>query len=104
VLEAVQASAVAMPHQVAPMGITTAHLGLGLPGAASLHAGWMQIPYFGDPNDVLGSFWVNSDFVPPSAAKPPESGFLATNHLNLMYMLARLRLRPTRHVLVSPNV
>ena len=25
--------------------------------------------------------------VPPSAAKPPESGFLATNHLNLMYML-----------------
>ena len=79
VLEAVQASAVAMPHQVAPMGITTAHLGLGLPGAASLHAGWMQIPYFGDPNDVLGSFWVNSDFVPPSAANPqplPRGGLL----------------------------
>ena len=79
VLEAVQASAVAMPHQVAPMGITTAHLGLGLPGAASLHAGWMQIPYYGDPNDVLASFWVNSDFVPPSAANPhplPRGGLL----------------------------
>ena len=49
VLEAVGATAVAMPHQVAPMGITTAHLGLGLPGAANLHAGWMQIPYYGDP-------------------------------------------------------
>ena len=79
VLEAVGASAVAMPHQVAPMGITTAHLGLGLPGAASLHAGWMQIPYYGDPNDVLGSFWVNSDFVPPTAANPhplPRGGLL----------------------------
>ena len=79
VLDAVQASAVAMPHQIAPMGISTAHLGLGLPGAASLHAGWMQIPYYGDPNDVLGSFWINSDFVPPTAANPhplPRGGLL----------------------------
>jgi len=68
-----------MPHQIAPMGITTANLGLGLPGAASLHAGWMQIPYYGDPNDVLGSFWINSDFAPPTAANPhplPRGGLL----------------------------
>ena len=79
VLDAVQAGAVAMPHQIAPMGITTAHLGLGLPGAATLHAGWMQIPYYGDPNDVLGSFWINSDFAPPTAANPhplPRGGLL----------------------------
>ena len=46
VLEAVQANATAVPHRLAPMGITTADLGLGLPGAAGLYAGWMQIPYF----------------------------------------------------------
>ena len=70
VLEAVQAGATAMPHQLVPMGITTGDLGLGLAGAASLHAGWIQIPYFGDPADVLGSVWVNSDLMPPTAANP----------------------------------
>ena len=70
VLEAVRDSAGPMPHQLAPLGITTADLGLGLPGAASLHAGWMQIPYYGDPADVLGSVWANSDLVPPNAANP----------------------------------
>ncbi len=79
VLEAVQAGATAMPHQIVPMGITTAHLGLGLPGAAALYTGWMQIPYYGDPGDVLGSFWVNSELMPPTAANPhplPRGGLL----------------------------
>ncbi len=70
VLDAAQASAGPMPHQLVPTGITTADLGLGLPGAASLYVGWMQIPYFGDPGDVLGSIWVNSDLAPPTAANP----------------------------------
>ena len=79
VLEAVQDSAVAMPHKLVPMGITTADLGLGLPGAAALYSGWMQIPYYGDPADVLGSVWVNSDLAPPTAANPqplPRGGLL----------------------------
>ena len=79
VLDAVQASATAMPHQIVPMGITTADLGLGLPGAASLHVGWMQTPYFGDPGDVLGSVWINSEFMPPTASNPqplPRGGLL----------------------------
>ena len=79
VLEAVQASATAMPHRIVPMGITTADLGLGLRGAAALHTGWMQIPYYGDPGDVLGSFWVNSELMPPAAANPhplPRGGLL----------------------------
>ena len=70
VLEAVRDSAGPMPHKLVPLGITTADLGLGLPGAATLYAGWIQIPYYGDPADVLGSFWVNSDFMPPTAANP----------------------------------
>ena len=79
VLKAVQASATAMPHRIVPMGITTAHLGLGLPGAAALYTGWMQIPYYGDPGDVLGSVWVNSELMPPTAANPhplPRGGLL----------------------------
>ena len=79
VLEAVQANATAVPHRLAPMGITTADLGLGLPGAAGIYAGWMQIPYFGDPGDVLGSVWVNSELAPPTAANPqplPSGGLL----------------------------
>ena len=79
VLDAVQAGATAMPHQIVPMGITTADLGVGLPGAAALYTGWMQIPYYGDPGDVLGSFWVNSELMPPTAANPhplPRGGLL----------------------------
>ena len=79
VLEAVRDSAGPMPHKLAPLGITTADLGLGLPGAATLYSGWIQIPYYGDPADVLGSFWVNSDFMPPTTANPqplPRGGLL----------------------------
>ncbi len=79
VLDAVQAGATAMPHQIVPMGITTADLGVGLPGAAALYTGWMQVPYYGDPGDVLGSFWVNSELMPPTAANPhplPRGGLL----------------------------
>ena len=79
VLDAVQATATAMPHRLAPMGISTAELGLGLPGAASLYVGWMHIRYFGDPSDVLGSVWVNSELAPPTAANPmplPRGGLL----------------------------
>ena len=79
VLDAVQSGAAAMPHHIAPLGLTTADLGLRLPGAAALHAGWIQIPYFGDPADVLGSFWLNSDSAPPTAANPvplPRGGLL----------------------------
>ena len=59
-----------MLHRLAPMGITTAELGLGLPGAASLYEGWMQTRYFGDPSDVLGNVWMNSLLAPPTAANP----------------------------------
>ena len=70
VLQSVRASATAMPHRMVPMGITTADLGLGLPGAAALYTGWIQVPYFGDRADVLGSVWVNSELAPPTAANP----------------------------------
>ena len=79
VLQQVQSDAAAMAHELAPMGISTGDLGLGLPGLANLYTGWLQIPYFGNPTDVLGSVWVNSDLAPPTAANPrplPLGGLL----------------------------
>ena len=55
---------------VVPMGITTANLGLGLPGYASLYLGFIEIPYYGDPTDPLGSFWVNASSMPLTRANP----------------------------------
>ena len=79
VLDTIQASATPMPHELLAMGVTTGDLGLGLPGIADLYHGWLEIPYFQDPADVLGSVWVNSDLVPPTAANPtplPQGGIL----------------------------
>ena len=41
-------------------GMTTAQLGLGLPGIASIYTGYLEVPYYGDPANPLTSFWVNS--------------------------------------------
>ena len=79
VLDTIQASATSMAHELLSMGITTGDLGLGLPGIADLYHGWLEIPYYQDPADVLGSVWVNSDLVPPTAANAtpvPQGGTL----------------------------
>lgn len=70
VLDAVVSSATPRPAVLASAGITTAQLGLGLPGLASIYAGYIEVPYYGDPANPLASFWVNSDLVPPNAANP----------------------------------
>jgi hypothetical protein len=59
------------------MGITTANLGLGLPGLASIYTGYLEILYYGNPADLLGSVWVNSTLRPPTRANPvplPQGG------------------------------
>jgi hypothetical protein len=58
-----------------PMGITTANL--GLLGLASLYTGYLEIVYYGNPTNLLGSVWVNSSLVPPTrtnAAPIPQGG------------------------------
>jgi hypothetical protein len=65
--------------QLVPMGITTANLGLGLPGFASLYTGALEIVYYGNPTpaSLLTSVWVNSSLVPPTranAAPLPQGG------------------------------
>ncbi|HEY7670950.1 MAG TPA: Ig-like domain-containing protein, partial [Gammaproteobacteria bacterium] len=64
VLDYLNQATVARGSGLASMGITTASL--GLPGLASLYTGYLEIPYYGNPADLLGSVWVNSSFVPPT--------------------------------------
>jgi pimeloyl-ACP methyl ester carboxylesterase len=70
VLEAVTATVTPRTAVLASAGITTAQLGLGLPGIADIYVGFMEIPYYGDPANPLTSFWVNDALMPPNAANP----------------------------------
>jgi hypothetical protein len=70
VLEAVDASTGARPYFLASAGITTAQLGLGLPGIASIYTGYLDVAYYGDPANPLSSFWVSSALAPPNAQNP----------------------------------
>ncbi len=68
VLDAVVATASDRPHLLVSAGISTADISALLPGIADIYVGYIEVPYYGDPQDALGSVWVNSDFVPPTAA------------------------------------
>lgn len=70
VLETIEASATARLAAVIPTGLTTADLGLGLPGIADLYVGFIEVPYYGDRNDPLGSVWVNNALEPPTRGNP----------------------------------
>ncbi len=68
VLDDIEANAGAQTAVLAPAGITTAQVNPSLPGLADIYVGYIEVPYYGDPLDTLGSVWVNSNFVPPTAA------------------------------------
>jgi hypothetical protein len=75
VLEYLNQATVARGSGLASMGITTASL--GLPGLASLYTGYLEILYYGNPANLLGSVWVNSSLVPPTRTNPvplPQGG------------------------------
>lgn len=69
-LEQIDATATSQPAALSATGMTTADLGLGLPGTADIHAGTFEIPYFGDPSAPLESFWLNESLVPPTREAP----------------------------------
>jgi pimeloyl-ACP methyl ester carboxylesterase len=70
VLETLAQNATARPAVVAPAGISTADLGLGLPGLADIYVGFMEVPYYGDPATPLDSFWITAELMPPDGANP----------------------------------
>jgi hypothetical protein len=70
VLEAVDQTAAAQNALLTGAGLTTHDVNASLPGIADLYVGYLEIPYFGDPQDVLQSFWVTASLAPPTAADP----------------------------------
>jgi len=70
VLDTIVGTATSRPHMLVPAGITTAQINPNLPGLADVYVGYMEVPYYGDPQDTLGSVWVNAGLVPPTAADP----------------------------------
>jgi dienelactone hydrolase len=70
VLDGIETRAVAQPAVLTPAGITTAQVNPMLPGVADVYVGFIEIPYYGDPQDTLGSVWINAGLVPPTAADP----------------------------------
>lgn len=87
VLGAIEASATPRPSLLAPMGITTAQLGVGLPGLADIYVGYIEIPYYGDPANPLTSFWVNSSLMPPNETDPVPVPRVASLRIPLLATL-----------------
>jgi len=70
VLDVIDATTAARPSFLASAGITTAQLGPGFPGIASIYTGYLDIAYYGDPANPLTSFWVSSSLAPPNVQNP----------------------------------
>jgi hypothetical protein len=68
-------------------GITTAQLGRGLPGLASIYVGYIEVPYYGDPANPLTSFWVNSQLQPPTGANATPVPRVAAKRIPLLATL-----------------
>jgi dienelactone hydrolase len=70
VLDTIQNTATARPYLLVPTGFDTSAVSPLLPGIADIYVGYLDIPYYGDPQDPLGSVWITQNFVPPTAADP----------------------------------
>jgi hypothetical protein len=87
VLKVIEQTAVPRTALLTSAGITTAQLGLGLPGLASIYVGYIEVPYYGDPANPLTSFWINSSLQPPTAANPAPVPRVAAKRIPLLATL-----------------
>jgi len=87
VLDAVDVTTGARPAVLASAGITTAQLGLGLPGIASIYTGYLDVPYYGDPANPLTSFWINSQLAPPNFQNPAPVARVPNKRIPLLATL-----------------
>jgi hypothetical protein len=97
VLEYIEQTATAQPAALAPTGMSTAALGLGLPGIADLYVGFLTVPYYQNPADPLDSVWVNASFVPLTRDDPvplPQGGLLRIPVLASLPNAASLQAKP----------
>jgi hypothetical protein len=86
VLDAVAAATTPRPAALVAAG-TTAQLGAGLPGIASIYTGYIEVPYYGDPANPLTSFWVNSQLAPPNVQNPTPVARVPNKRIPLLATL-----------------
>ncbi len=86
VLDVIAASVTPRPASLVAAG-TTAQLGLGLPGIASIYTGFLDVPYYGDPANPLTSFWVSSQLAPPNVQNPTPIARVANKRIPLFATL-----------------
>jgi hypothetical protein len=86
VLDVIAASATPRPAALVAAG-TTAQLGLGLPGIASIYTGYLDVPYYGDPANPLTSFWVNAQQAPPNVQNPTPVARVPSKRIPLLATL-----------------
>lgn len=73
-LEAVADETTAGNAAVSPTGMDSGDVVDGSPGYADLYVGFADVPYFLDPEDPLGGFWVDDSGMPLTRANPmPEA-------------------------------
>ena len=94
VLDVVDATTAARPAFLASAGITTAQLGLGLPGLASIYTGWLDVAYYGDPANPLTSFWVSSALAPPNVQNPSPIARVPNRRIPLLATLPNNQAQP----------
>jgi hypothetical protein len=94
VLDVVDATTAARPALLASAGITTAQLGLGLPGLASIYTGWLDVAYYGDPANPLTSFWVSSALAPPNVQNPSPIARVPNRRIPLLATLPNNQTQP----------
>jgi hypothetical protein len=86
VLDVIAASATPRPAALVAAG-TTAQLGLGVPGIASIYTGYLEVPYYGDPANPLTSFWLNVQQAPPNAQNPTPVARVPSKRIPLLATL-----------------
>ncbi len=86
VLDSIAASATPRPAALVAAG-TTAQLGLGLPGIASIYTGYLDVPYYGDPANPLTSFWLNAQQLPPNVQNPTPVARVPSKRIPLLATL-----------------
>jgi len=87
VLDAIDVTTAPRPAVLASAGITTAQLGLGLPGIASIYTGYLDVAYYGDPANPLTSFWINSQLAPPNFQNPAPVARVPNKRIPLLATL-----------------
>jgi dienelactone hydrolase len=87
VLDVIDQTSTPRTAVLASAGITTAQLGRGLPGRASIYTGFIEVPYYGDPANPLTSFWVNAQQQPPTGANATPVPRVAAERIPLLATL-----------------